>query len=141
MASPTVQRSNLNPNEILGVIARQISGTRYGINLFDHGAEDQTTLRWRPTVDPGWTIIEEGFTLAREHELESLFAIGNGYAGSRGSLEEGSELSAIIYSDVTKTVGSAPQAGAGRVRSRCRIAAAAAVAGSPGYNALQRSAS
>jgi trehalose/maltose hydrolase-like predicted phosphorylase len=47
-----------------------------------------------PTDDPGWTLIEEGFTLAREHELESLFAIGNGYAGSRGSLAEGSALSA-----------------------------------------------
>ena len=32
--------------------------------------------------------------LAREHELELLFAIGNGYAGSRGSLAEGSALSA-----------------------------------------------
>ena len=32
--------------------------------------------------------------MAREHEVESLFAIGNGYAGSRGSLAEGSALSA-----------------------------------------------
>jgi trehalose/maltose hydrolase-like predicted phosphorylase len=47
-----------------------------------------------PTVDPAWILVEEGFTLAREHELESLFAIGNGYAGSRGSLAEGSALSA-----------------------------------------------
>jgi kojibiose phosphorylase len=47
-----------------------------------------------PTHDPAWTLIEEGFTLAREHELESLFAIGNGYVGSRGSLAEGSALSA-----------------------------------------------
>src|ERR1019366_10313193 len=47
-----------------------------------------------PTGDPGWILVEEGFTLAREHELESLFAIGNGYAGSRGSLAEGSALSA-----------------------------------------------
>ena len=47
-----------------------------------------------PTGDPGWILVEEGFTLAREHEVESLFAIGNGYAGSRGSLAEGSALSA-----------------------------------------------
>ena len=47
-----------------------------------------------PTEDPGWILVEEGFTLTREHELESLFAIGNGYAGSRGSLAEGSSLSA-----------------------------------------------
>ena len=47
-----------------------------------------------PTGDPGWLLVEEGFTLAREHEVESLFAIGNGYVGSRGSLAEGSALSA-----------------------------------------------
>jgi len=47
-----------------------------------------------PTDDPGWILVEEGFTLSREHEVESLFAIGNGYAGSRGSLAEGSALSA-----------------------------------------------
>ena len=46
------------------------------------------------TADPEWILVEEGFTLAREHELESLFAIGNGYAGSRGSLAEGCALSA-----------------------------------------------
>jgi trehalose/maltose hydrolase-like predicted phosphorylase len=47
-----------------------------------------------PTDDAEWILVEEGFTLAREHELESLFAIGNGYVGSRGSLAEGSPLSA-----------------------------------------------
>jgi trehalose/maltose hydrolase-like predicted phosphorylase len=47
-----------------------------------------------PISDPEWLFVEEGFTLAREHELESLFAIGNGYAGSRASLAEGSALSA-----------------------------------------------
>ncbi|MFZ0624146.1 MAG: glycoside hydrolase family 65 protein, partial [Pseudolabrys sp.] len=46
-----------------------------------------------PTDDPGWILVEEGFTLAREHEVESLFAIGNGYAGTRASLAEGSALS------------------------------------------------
>lgn len=44
--------------------------------------------------DRPWLLIEEGFTLAREHEVESLFAIGNGYIGNRGSLAEGSPLSA-----------------------------------------------
>ena len=47
-----------------------------------------------PTDEPNWVLLEEGFTLAREHEVESLFAIGNGYAGSRASLAEGSALSA-----------------------------------------------
>lgn len=43
---------------------------------------------------PEWLLVEEGFTLAREHEIESLFAIGNGCIGNRGSLAEGSPLSA-----------------------------------------------
>ncbi len=41
-----------------------------------------------------WLLVDEGFTLAREHEVESLFAIGNGHIGNRGSLAEGSPLSA-----------------------------------------------
>jgi trehalose/maltose hydrolase-like predicted phosphorylase len=46
------------------------------------------------TADPRWLLVEEGFTLGREHEVESLFAIGNGYVGNRGSLAEGTPLSA-----------------------------------------------
>jgi beta-phosphoglucomutase family hydrolase len=46
-----------------------------------------------PTEDLDWLIVEEGFTLTREHELESIFAIGNGHIGSRGSLAEGSAMS------------------------------------------------
>jgi trehalose/maltose hydrolase-like predicted phosphorylase len=70
-----------------------------------------------PTVDPGWILVEEGFTLAREHELESLFAIGNGYVGSRGSLAEGSALSApatfvagVFDSEAGSVPGLAPTA-------------------------------
>ena len=57
-------------------------------------AQPWVELPVTPTDDPEWIIVEEGFTPAREHELESLFAIGNGYVGSRGSLAEGSALSA-----------------------------------------------
>jgi trehalose/maltose hydrolase-like predicted phosphorylase len=46
------------------------------------------------TRNPKWLLVDEGFTIAREHETESLFAIGNGYIGNRGSLAEGSALSA-----------------------------------------------
>src|ERR1043166_1393049 len=46
------------------------------------------------TRDPNWLLVDEGFTLTREHEIESLFAIANGYVGNRGSLAEGSPLSA-----------------------------------------------
>lgn len=40
-----------------------------------------------------WSLTEQGFTLPREHEIESLFAIANGYVGNRGSLAEGTRLS------------------------------------------------
>ncbi|HEY3355747.1 MAG TPA: glycosyl hydrolase family 65 protein [Polyangia bacterium] len=47
-----------------------------------------------PTADPEWLLVEPGFHQAREHEIESLFALGNGYLGTRASLAEGSQLSA-----------------------------------------------
>lgn len=47
-----------------------------------------------PTPDPGWVVVDEGFNLAREHEIESLFTVANGYIGTRGSLAEGSTMSA-----------------------------------------------
>ena len=50
--------------------------------------------RRRPLTILDGSLLRKDFTLAREHELESLFAIGNGFAGSRGSLAEGSALSA-----------------------------------------------
>src|SRR5260370_5057587 len=56
----------------------------------DSGAESQAELSVVdlpavPTVDAGWIVVQEGFTLVREHEL------GHGSrsetaAGSRGSL-------------------------------------------------------
>jgi trehalose/maltose hydrolase-like predicted phosphorylase len=48
----------------------------------------------RCTPDKAWLLVEEGFALAREREIESLLAIGNGYVGNRASLAEGSRLSA-----------------------------------------------
>src|SRR5690606_6637443 len=44
--------------------------------------------------DDAWRLVEHGFVVEREHEIESLFAIGNGVLGSRASLAEGSALSA-----------------------------------------------
>jgi trehalose/maltose hydrolase-like predicted phosphorylase len=55
--------------------------------------ESRGELALAPTSDPSWLLVEEGFNLAREHEIESIFAIGNGYLGIRASLEEGSQLS------------------------------------------------
>jgi trehalose/maltose hydrolase-like predicted phosphorylase len=43
--------------------------------------------------DPGWLLVEEGGTLRRESEIESIFSIANGFIGTRASLEEGSTLS------------------------------------------------
>jgi len=43
--------------------------------------------------DAAWVIEEPGFDLAREHEIESLLAIANGYVGSRGSIAEGTSVS------------------------------------------------
>lgn len=58
------------------------------------GPPGWTSLPTAPTREGGWLLVEEGFTLTREHELESIFAIGNGHLGSRASLAEGSTMSA-----------------------------------------------
>jgi kojibiose phosphorylase len=41
--------------------------------------------------DSGWLIVEDGFDAARANTYETLFTTGNGYVGTRGSLEEGHE--------------------------------------------------
>ncbi len=38
-------------------------------------------------ADIAWRIEQEGFDPAREHAVESLFTLGNGYLGVRGALE------------------------------------------------------
>ncbi len=47
-----------------------------------------------PTPDASWLLIEEGFNRAREHETGSLFAVSNGYVGTRGTLAEGAKFAA-----------------------------------------------
>ncbi|MHB9092379.1 MAG: glycosyl hydrolase family 65 protein, partial [Chloroflexota bacterium] len=50
----------------------------------------------RPTdlaTQRGWVIMEKGFEPGREHEVESLLTVANGYAGTRGSLAERSRES------------------------------------------------
>ncbi|MFZ5479541.1 MAG: glycosyl hydrolase family 65 protein [Myxococcota bacterium] len=46
-----------------------------------------------PAHDPAWTLVEEGFRLEREHEVESILAVANGALGVRASLGEGTPLS------------------------------------------------
>jgi kojibiose phosphorylase len=38
---------------------------------------------------PEWLITESGFDLARAAVYETLCTVGNGYLGTRGTLEEG----------------------------------------------------
>jgi trehalose/maltose hydrolase-like predicted phosphorylase len=47
------------------------------------------------TEDSDWHLTVSGFEPAREHGVETLLTIANGYAGTRGALEEGSPASRI----------------------------------------------
>lgn len=42
-------------------------------------------------ADSRWLLVEDGFTAALANTYETLFTTGNGYLGTRGSLEEGHE--------------------------------------------------
>ncbi|HWJ53850.1 MAG TPA: hypothetical protein VNT24_10815, partial [Propionibacteriaceae bacterium] len=42
-------------------------------------------------ADPQWLIVEDGFAPGRANAYETIFTTGNGYLGTRGSLEEGHE--------------------------------------------------
>ena len=46
-----------------------------------------------PCSDSNWLLIEEGADTAREREIESILAIGNGYLGIRASIAEGGRFS------------------------------------------------
>jgi kojibiose phosphorylase len=54
---------------------------------------DASDLLLLPTADPGWLLVEDGVSPAREREIESLFAVGNGYLGMRASIAEGTRFS------------------------------------------------
>jgi len=45
------------------------------------------------TDDPDWSLRVTGFDPTRERGVESLLTVGNGHAGTRGSLEEGGTAS------------------------------------------------
>jgi kojibiose phosphorylase len=44
-------------------------------------------------ADPDWLLTEEGIDPARERAVESLYAVGNGYIGTRASIAEGGRFS------------------------------------------------
>ncbi|MHB8874452.1 MAG: glycoside hydrolase family 65 protein [Myxococcaceae bacterium] len=62
--------------------------------LESQAALHPVTLPASPSKEPDWLLVEPGYVLTREHEVESLTAIGNGLVGTRGSLAEGNALSA-----------------------------------------------
>lgn len=61
--------------------------------LADQAARHPVDLPGTPSPDATWVVVENGFVPAREHEVESIHAFGNGYVGCRDSLMEGSPLS------------------------------------------------
>ena len=54
---------------------------------------DTSDFSLSPTADPSWLLVEDGVNPAREREIESLFAIGNGYLGMRASIADGTRFS------------------------------------------------
>ncbi|MDC3952370.1 glycoside hydrolase family 65 protein [Polyangium jinanense] len=82
----------LAPEDVLVV------GEAYGLAGLADILEQQLALEaelgpFAPPRDPSWVVVESGFDVAREHEIESLLTIANGYLGMRGSLAEGSSVS------------------------------------------------
>jgi kojibiose phosphorylase len=66
---------------------------RFGDVLEHQLALDARLGPFAPPRDPLWAVEEAGFDAAREHEIESLLSISNGYLGVRGSIAEGSSVS------------------------------------------------
>lgn len=66
-----------------------------GPDKFLQIVKDQAELHrlFLPTDDPTYLIVEEGYNPVREREVESIFTVGNGYLGTRGSLAEQDEAS------------------------------------------------
>jgi trehalose/maltose hydrolase-like predicted phosphorylase len=48
-----------------------------------------TLTRPRDLIYTDWTLIEPDFDPAKLRARETVFTIGNGYLGTRGSFEEG----------------------------------------------------
>jgi trehalose/maltose hydrolase-like predicted phosphorylase len=64
-----------------------------GVVAFDCPTRMSRLVLSPPGADPGWVLIEDGVDPAREREIESLFAIGNGYLGARASIGEAGPFS------------------------------------------------
>lgn len=53
-----------------------------------HERRSWADLPAHKTRDSRWLIVEKGWAPAREQEIESMFSLANGYAGTRAALEE-----------------------------------------------------
>lgn len=65
--------------------ARFVQFLKHQIEL--HEREKPSLEQRELTTEPAWCIEQEGFDPAREHEMESIFTVGNGYLGVRGALD------------------------------------------------------
>ena len=54
---------------------------------FQEAAQSRARRETSMLDDEAWRIEQEGFDPAREHEMESIFTVGNGYLGVRGALD------------------------------------------------------
>ncbi|HKZ72902.1 MAG TPA: HAD-IA family hydrolase [Steroidobacteraceae bacterium] len=54
---------------------------------FQEAAEARARRESSMLDEKAWRIEQEGFDPAREHEMESIFTVGNGYLGVRGALD------------------------------------------------------
>jgi trehalose/maltose hydrolase-like predicted phosphorylase len=57
------------------------------------GATFMSDLPLASCEDSDWLLIEDGVRAAREREVESLFALGNGYIGTRASIAKDGRFS------------------------------------------------
>jgi trehalose/maltose hydrolase-like predicted phosphorylase len=55
--------------------------------------EAESTVAIAPTSDSSWLLEVDGFDPALEPTIEAVFALVNGYGGTRAALEEGSDVS------------------------------------------------
>jgi trehalose/maltose hydrolase-like predicted phosphorylase len=82
----------------LGIKSEDMLVLTGGLGEIAETLEEQIELEDRlgpfaPPRDAACAVVESGFDVAREHEIESLLALANGYLGVRGSIPEGSSVS------------------------------------------------
>jgi kojibiose phosphorylase len=74
------------PNGVPEGVIRAGGGPRHFVSIM----REQCLLHdlFSPCEDGNYCLVEEGFDRFRQREIESLLAIGNGYVGTRASLQE-----------------------------------------------------